>query len=102
MFYKLLTSGMLVTCAFALDTSKLQPGGYVNDFANVVDGRSAQALEQYCGNLERSTGVQMAIVLVNSLEGDPIEDVANRLYRQWGVGKKGKDEGLLIMLAIQD
>ena len=38
--------------------------------------------------------MQIAIVLVDSLEDEPIEDVANRLYRQWGVGKKGKDEGL--------
>jgi uncharacterized protein len=86
----------------ALDTSKLQPQGYVNDFAHVLDPRGAQALETYCANVERATGAQIAIVLVNSLEDEPIEDVANRLYRQWGVGKKGKDEGLMLLLAIQD
>lgn len=88
--------------AFGLDTSKLQPRGYVNDYANVLDARSAQALEVYCGNLERATGVQMAVVLVDSLEGEPIDDVANRLYRQWGIGQKGKDEGILLLLAIRD
>jgi uncharacterized protein len=93
---------LLSTSGFALDTSKLQPRGYVNDFAGAMDARSAEALEAYCGNVEKATGAQMAIVLVKSLEGDPIEDVANRLYRQWGIGKKGKDEGILLMLAIQD
>ena len=44
----------------------------------------------------------MAIVLVDSLEDEPIEDVANRLYRQWGIGKKGKDEGIMLLLAIKD
>ena len=44
----------------------------------------------------------MAIVLVPSLDGEPVEDVANRLYREWGIGKKGKDEGILILLAIKD
>jgi len=97
-----LALGMAAVCAFGLDTSKLQPRGYVNDFANVIDAGSAQALEAYCGNLERVTGTQMAIVTVNSLEGEPVEDVANRLFRQWGIGKKGKDEGLLLLLAIQD
>lgn len=87
---------------YALDTSKLQPRGYVNDFAGALDARSAQALEAYCGNVERATGAQMAVVLVKSLDGEPIEDVANRLYRQWGIGKKGKDEGILLMLAIED
>jgi uncharacterized protein len=88
--------------ALALDTSKLQPSGYVNDFAHVLDARGAQALESYCASVEQATGAQFAIVLVNSLEDEPIEDVTNRLYRQWGVGKKGKDEGLMLLLAIQD
>src|SRR5579884_2181423 len=98
----ILALGMAAAYAFGLDTSKLQPRGYVSDFANVIDPRSAQALEAYCGNLERVTGAQMAIVTVDSLEGDPVEDVANRLFRQWGVGRKGKDEGILLLLAIKD
>ena len=44
----------------------------------------------------------MAIVLVDSLDDEPIDDVANRLYREWGIGKKGKDEGILILFAVQD
>jgi uncharacterized protein len=93
---------LLSAAVYALDTSKLQPRGYVNDFAGVLDPGSVQALESYSANLERATAAQMAIVTVNSLEGEPIEDVANRLFRQWGIGKKGKDEGLLLLLAIQD
>ena len=63
---------------------------------------SKQTLEAYCANLERATGAQMAIVLVNTLDDEPVEDVANRLYREWGIGKKGKDEGILILLAVKD
>jgi uncharacterized protein len=86
----------------ALDTSKLKPTGYVNDFAGVVDAGAQAALERYCGDVEKSTGAQMAVVTVNSLDGEPIEDVANRLYREWGIGKKGKDEGVLLLLATRD
>jgi uncharacterized protein len=87
---------------WALDTSKLKPTGYVNDFAHVLNPAGQQALEAYCANLERVTGVQMAIVLVPSLDDEPIEDAANRLYREWGIGKKGKDEGILLMLSMQE
>jgi uncharacterized protein len=87
---------------YGLDTTKLKPTGYVNDFAHVLDARNAQVLEAYCANLERLTGVQMAIVTVDSLEDEPIEDVANRLYRQWGIGKKGKDEGVLLLFSVRD
>ena len=77
---------------WSLDTSKLKPTGYVNDFAGTLDAGSKQALEAYAANLERLTGAQMAIVLVPALDGEPIEDVANRLYREWGIGQKGKNE----------
>jgi uncharacterized protein len=87
---------------FGLDTSKLKPSGYVNDFAHVLNAGGAARLEAYCANLERVAGVQMAIVTVDSLEGDPVEDVANRLYREWGIGKKGKDEGILVLLSVKD
>jgi uncharacterized protein len=95
-------AAILTYPALALDTSKLQPSGYVNDFAHVLDARGAQALEAYCGQVEQATGAQIAVVTVNSLEDEPIEDVANRLFRQWGIGKKGTDEGLLLLLSIKD
>ena len=95
-------AALLSSTLFGLDTSKLKPTGYVNDFAHVLDPRGAAVLEAYCANLERVTGAQMAIVIVDSLEGDPIEDAANRLYREWGIGKKGKDEGILVLLSVKD
>ena len=91
---------MTAPAALALDTTKLQPTGYVNDFAHVLG--SGAALEAYCANVERMTGAQFAVVTVDTLEDDPVEDIANRLYRQWGIGKKGKDEGLLLLLAVKD
>ena len=74
----------------------------MNDFAHVIDPRFAAAIEAYCGNVERATGAQFAIVTVDSLEDEPVEDVAVRLFKEWGIGKKGTDEGLLVLLAIKD
>jgi len=101
-FLKLALLFALAVTAWGLDTKTLKPTGYVNDFSNTLDASSKQTLEDYCANLERVTGVQMAIVLVNTLDDEPVEDVANRLYREWGIGQKGKDEGILILLAIKD
>jgi uncharacterized protein len=86
----------------ALDLKSLKPQGYVSDFANVLDPQLREQLEAYCGRVEQLTGAQMALVTIKSLDGEPIEDVTNTLYRQWGVGKKGKDEGIMFLLAIQD
>jgi len=90
------------TALFALDLNSLKPQGYVSDFAQVIDSTSRARLEDYCGRVERATGVQMAMVTVDTLDGQPIEDVANTLFRRWGVGKKGKDEGIMLLVAIKD
>jgi uncharacterized protein len=88
--------------AGAVDWKALKPQGYVSDFAGVVDAGSKSRIEAYCGAVERATGAQMAIVTIPSLEGEPIEDVANTLFRAWGVGQKGKNEGILLLLAVND
>jgi uncharacterized protein len=101
-----LARALLLSCAaaslFALDLKSLKPQGYVSDFAHVLDPQSRAQVEAYCGRVEQLTGVQMAIVTLPSLDGNPIEDVSNTLFRQWGIGKKGKDEGIMLLLAVQD
>ena len=91
-----------VLAAGAVDWKTLKPQGYVSDFAGVIDAASRQQLETYAGAVEKSTGAELAFVTLPSLEGEPIEDVANTIFRAWGVGKKGKDEGLLLLLAIRE
>jgi uncharacterized protein len=87
---------------FAADFASLQPQGYVSDFANVVDPASKKDLEAYGAALEKATGVQLALVTVRTLEGEPIEEVANVLFRKWHVGHKGANDGLLFLLAVDD
>lgn len=86
----------------AADFSSLQPQGYVSDFAGVLDPAHRAELERYCGRVEALTGAQMALVTLPTLDKEPIEDVANGLYRRWGIGKKGKNEGILLLLVVQD
>jgi uncharacterized protein len=86
----------------AADWGALQPQGYVSDFAGVVDAGSRQRIEAYCAAVEKATGAQLAFVTLPNLDGEPVEDVANLLFRKWGVGKKGENNGALLLLSIQD
>jgi uncharacterized protein len=80
-----------------------KPEGYVSDFAHVIkDPATKDQLEAYAAGVEQATGAQMALVTIPTLEGEPIEDVANTIYRAWGVGQKGKDEGIMLLLSIGD
>jgi uncharacterized protein len=78
------------------------PQGYVTDAANVIDVASKQSLEQQLSDFERQTSIEIAVATVPSLEGETVEDYAVGLFKQWGVGKKGKDNGVLLLVAPND
>src|SRR5262249_46843598 len=84
---------------FGFDWKALKPEGYVSDFAHVIDPQSKAALEQYCLAVHNSTGAQIALVTIPSLLGEPVDDVANTIFHAWGVGSKGKNDGILLLLA---
>jgi uncharacterized protein len=89
-------------CALA-QVPDAKPTGYVNDYAGVLSPAAKQHLEGLATELDRKTGSQLAIVTVNSLQGEPIEDFSVNLASRWGIGRKDKgDTGVLLLLAIQD
>jgi uncharacterized protein len=92
----------LAVAASAVDFAALQPQGYVSDFAQVIDPASRAALENYCGRVEALTGAQIAVVTLDTLEGEPLEDVAVALVKKWGVGKKATNEGALLLIVTRD
>src|SRR5450432_2640504 len=85
--------GLCASAVEAVDWIALKPQGYVSDFAQVVDPANRVRLEAYCGAVERSTGAQIALVIVPSLAGEPVADVAQTLYRAWAVGQKNQPVG---------
>jgi uncharacterized protein len=86
----------------AMDWKTLRPEGYVSDFARVIDPASHDRLEQYCAEVERTTGAQLALVTIGSLEGEPVEDVARVIFNDWGVGHQGKNDGIMLLLSVGD
>lgn len=92
---------LLLLCAAALaQTSDLPaPRGYLNDFADMVDDRSAQQITALCAAIDRSVGVQIAIITIPSLQGESLEEEGLRYLEGWRVGKSGEDNGLVILVA---
>jgi len=88
--------------AAAEKVEQLSPQGYVNDFAGVMDAESRQKITALCQELDQKADAQLAVVTIHTLEGDAVQDFANRLFQKWGVGPKGKDRGVLVLLAVSD
>jgi len=82
--------------------ASLRPSNYVNDFAGVLDAATQARLNDLCFQVEQKAHAQIAVVTVKSLDGQDAVSYAVALYQKWGIGKKGSDRGVLILLATQD
>ena len=70
----------------------------VTDFTGVLSQSQQQALEQKLEAFARQTSTQIAVVLVKSLNGYDKADFAQRLAQKWGIGQKGKENGILVLI----
>lgn len=83
-------------------TSPGTPSGYVNDFADVLSAEEEGVLEEKLRAFEEETSHEIAVATIASLGDDDIESYANDLFREWGVGQKDANNGVLFLAAIQD
>lgn len=78
------------------------PEFYVNDYANLLDAETRDYIIKVNKNLYNQTGSQIVIVTVKNLEGNSIEDYAIKLFRNFGIGDKSKNNGVLLLLAFEE
>lgn len=83
-------------------TSPGNPSGYVNDFASVFTLEQKSALENKLSLFNASTTNEITVVTVKNLGGDYIEHYAVELFKAWGIGTKKNDNGVLLLIAIED
>jgi uncharacterized protein len=74
----------------------------VHDDAHVLKQETVDLLEKELKTYEDSTSNQIAILIVQSLDGDELEEYSLRVAEKWRLGKKGKDNGVLLLIAVDD
>ncbi len=84
----------------SLEVPKLK--GRVNDYANILSSSEQNRLESEIKSLESGTSSQIAILTINSLEGDSLEDFSIRTVDEWKLGTKGNDNGVLLLISLAD
>jgi uncharacterized protein len=75
-----------------------QPARLVNDYTNVLTPQQKDFLENKLVYFSDSTGTQIAVVIVNSLEGYDRAEFTYLIHKNWQVGQQGKDNGIVIMV----
>ena len=84
----------------ALDVPYLS--GRVVDNADLIPDDAQQRIQQKLAAYEQQTGSQIAVLTVESLEGESLEDYSIRVAETWKLGQKGKDNGVLFLISEQD
>ncbi len=80
-----------------------QPRNYVVDLAGIVNDSVKAGLDRYLLELEQKTTAQMVVLTVPSLEGEPIEEFSISVaHDRWKLGQKGKDNGVLLLVAVKE
>ncbi|MCF8368547.1 MAG: TPM domain-containing protein [Bacteroidales bacterium] len=74
------------------------PNQLVNDQVNLLSAEQKRALERKLVNFDDTTSTQIAILITNDLAGYDIQDFSQRVAHKWGIGRKGKDNGVIIVL----
>lgn len=104
-FKNIFLIGLLVLPFFAVAKEvppAPNPPKLVNDFAGILSSNEVAALEQKLVAYDDSTSTQIAIVIEESIDGDDVFDYSYRLATAWGIGRQGKNNGILIYVAIAD
>ena len=84
----------------ALDVPQLQ--GYINDYANMISPSAKAQLENELKAFEQTDSTQIVILTIPSLEGNTIEDFGIKVAESWKIGQKGKDNGVIFIVANQE
>ncbi|MGC4021958.1 MAG: TPM domain-containing protein [Cyclobacteriaceae bacterium] len=106
---KLLRATILVCFYFFVVSASLAQkvvpelwGQRVHDDAHILQSGTADLLEKKLKTYEDSTSNQIAILIVQSLDGDVLEEYSLRVAEKWQLGRKGKDNGVLLLIAVDD
>ena len=98
-FLAVLWLALIALAAPAAAQTFPQLTGRVVDQAHLLSNEQVLDLTSKSAALEAQSGRQFVVATVNSLEGRTIEDYGYRLGRAWGIGQKGKDDGVILLVA---
>jgi len=76
--------------------------GLINDFAGVIPQSEKQKMNILATEVLQKTGTSVVVVTMPTVGDSDVVIYTNELYQAWGIGKKGEDKGVLILLAVKE
>ncbi len=78
------------------------PQGLINDFANVIPPAYEERMNSLAREVLAKADATLTVVTLKDIGGANIDEFTSRLYERWGVGKKGEDRGVMILVALEE
>lgn len=100
--FLLLLVMMIAGTAQAAEFPELTDDIYIQDIAGVLSEEQEAEIKSLGAGLEDATTAQIAVMVIDSLEGEPIESYANEALRHYGVGSAEENNGVLVVLSMTD
>ncbi len=75
---------------------------YVQDYAKVLSSQTKATINAYSSAIADKTKAQIVVVTIPTLDGAALENFSLNIMRQWGIGDKEKNNGVLLLVAVQD
>jgi len=98
----LLIAAVVAEPLTSIPNPRTRDGTWVTDMPGMLRVDTIARLNSTIGEFERTNGGEMAIVVIRSLDGLSIEETAVKLFELWGIGKKSRDNGLLLLWSTGD
>jgi uncharacterized protein len=84
----------------ALDVPRLT--GRINDYAGILSPETVRRLDAQLADLQRTDSTQVVVLTIPSLQGESLEEYSIKTAQAWGIGQKGKDNGVLLLVSKGD
>ncbi|MCF7793031.1 MAG: TPM domain-containing protein [Candidatus Cloacimonetes bacterium] len=76
--------------------------GRINDYAGILNSQEERNLESYLTQFENRSSIQIAVLTIKSLEGENLESYSIKVADEWKIGQPGEDNGVILLVAIQE
>ncbi len=93
---------ILVSCSENKDITLPDYSGFVNDYTGTISKEWLDKTEIQVRNVEQETKCEIGVAVINSLNGNSIEDYAVKLFEKWGIGKENENNGVLLLVSMKE
>jgi len=101
---RIILLSFLLFCSIGLceESDFPKPVGFVNDFAGIMTESQLKQSTEIAENLKKDTTAEIVVITVKTIKPYTLEEYSVKLFEKWGIGRRGKDNGVLLLVTMEE